>query len=103
MPRPQRAPRARRVPISEAERLWAHGALDDSHPDAPEVVFFTAPERLRAVWRAVHGESFGRWLLRHPERWRPGEVLVHVARVAVLTDSDIDLLRAGVDPWADED
>ena len=35
--------------MSEAERLWALGALDDSHPDAPEVLFFTAPERLRAV------------------------------------------------------
>ena len=83
--------------------LWALGELDDSHPGAAEIRYFTPPERLRQIWREVHGESFGAWLLRHPERWRPGEVLVHVARVAVLEDADLAALRAGRDPWADED
>jgi hypothetical protein len=100
MPRPRRAPRARRPELTEGEELWALGTLDGAHPEYIDLSFFTAPERLRSVWHEVHGESVARQLAEHGDL-HAGEVFLHGARVAWLTPEDVELLLAGSDPWAE--
>jgi hypothetical protein len=87
--------------VSPAERQWARGELNDNSDAGFEVQFQTPAERLRTVWRGVAGSSVGAWLLRQPERWRLGEVLIYGARVGWLDEDGVRALRSGRDPWQD--
>ena len=73
MPRPRRAARGRRLPITEAERLWAYDALEDDHPDYADVEFFTTDKRVYEVWLELRDEVLEAWIKRRPgtrpERW----------------------------------
>ena len=117
MPRPTRRARGRRIPITEAERLWAHAELTSDHSDAVEVGFFTSNERLLEVWQELGREVVEAWIKDNPgtrpDQWWASDSPSAPRRRLGGTgtprpeepadDPDLDFGIPGVDAWVSDE
>lgn len=90
-----RRPRRPNRSITAAERAWAEGRPFETEADEALLTYFTPADRLRYIWRVVHGEDYEDHLARNPEKWKPGQVLERLAIVGFLTVADVERLQAG--------